>query len=56
MTVGVLEQWERQVVAGQLGRADHVHGQVRVADGRQPLGERVQPRHARLIGEHQRRP
>ena len=54
-TVGVLEQRERQVVAGQRGRADDMDGQGRVADGRQPLGERVQPGHTRLVGEHQQR-
>ena len=54
-TVGVLEQRERQVVAGQRGRADHVHGQILVADGRQLLGERVQPRHAPFVREHQQR-
>jgi hypothetical protein len=54
-TVGVLEQWERQVVAGQRGLADDMDGQGLVADGRQPLGERVQPGHTRLVGEHQQR-
>jgi len=54
-TVGVLEQRERQVVAGQRGRADDMDGQGRVAYGFQPRGERVQPRHTRLVGQHQQR-